>query len=294
MSGEGSHSVQRILERGVSELELAGIADAPIHASLLLRQALGWSRAELIARKHERPPAEATGYFFQLIERRRGRIPTQYLVGAQEFWGLEFRVTPSVLIPRPETELLIEQSLKELPRNEELLVADIGCGSGCIAVSLAKELPEARFIAVDLSPSAVAVATDNAVRHDVSSRIMFIVGDLLEPVGHVLAELPRDDCDAIVSNPPYIESDGIESLEPEVKDHEPRSALDGGADGLDIIRRLVAESPRYMAPGALLLFEIGFGQSKHVLALAEGSPLSDVRVVDDLQSIPRVVVARRD
>ena len=293
MSGEGSNSVQRILDRGVSELELEGIADAPLHASLLLRQALGWSRAELIARKHERPPAEATGYFFQLIERRRGRIPTQYLVGNQEFWGLEFRVTPSVLIPRPETELLVEQSLKELPRDEEHLIADVGCGSGCIAVALAKELPQARIIAADVSPSAVAVATDNAVRHDVSSRITFIVGDLLEPVGQVLDELPRSDCDAIVSNPPYIESEGIESLEPEVKDHEPRGALDGGADGLDVIRRLAAGSPRILTSGAPLLFEIGFGQSSTALSLVEGSSWKDARVVDDLQSIPRVIVARR-
>jgi len=292
VSGEGSHSVRRILERGTFELEQAGIVDAAIHADLLLRQALGWSRAELIARQNDRPPAEATGYFFQLIERRRGRIPTQYLVGQQEFWGLEFRVTPSVLIPRPETELLVEHALKELPRDREILIADIGCGSGCISVALAKELPAARFIAVDLSPSAVAVATDNAVRHEVSPRIMFIVGDLFEPVGQLLNELPQDACDAIVANPPYIESDSIEALEPEVRDHEPRSALDGGPDGLDVIRRLIVEAPRFLAPGAPLLFEIGFNQSAQVRRLLDDSPFKSVRMTNDLQSIPRLVIAR--
>ena len=237
MSGR-SPSAARLLERGADELARAGVDNARREAELLLGYALGCSSESLLAHLPEPVNPEAAGYFFHLLERRRGRVPLQYLIGEQEFWGLSFRVTPSVLIPRPETEGVVEaaiERLSALPLRTARL-ADVGCGSGCIAVALARELPLARVLATDISPAALAVARENAERHGVGARISFLQGDLLDPL---LEEEGAAPLDAVLSNPPYVAEPELQSLQPEVREHEPRVALVGGPEGLEVIQRLL-------------------------------------------------------
>lgn len=288
-------SARRLMERGAHELQQAGVSGSRFEAELLLRHALGCSREILLARLDESVPPEAAGHFFQIVERRRGRVPTQYLVGAQEFWGLEFRVTPDVLIPRPETEGLVEETLRRLARSHAVQLADVGCGSGCIAASLAFELPEARVFATDISPAALAVARENALRLGVGERIQFLPGDLLEPLMRLTGKTgkPAVHLDAVVSNPPYLREEEMDSLSPEVRDHEPRIALAGGRDGLAVVRRLIPEAETLLAAGGLLLMEIGAGMESAVKRLLAGTTLSWEATARDLQGLPRVIVARK-
>ena len=276
----------RLLERGAWELERVGVADSRIQAELLLRHALGCSRESLLARLHEAVPAEASGHFFQLVERRRGRVPVQYVVGTQEFYGLSFRVTPAVLIPRPESEGLVEEAVRELGDTHEPRIVDVGCGSGCIAVAIAHTLPDAELVAIDASPAALAIARENALSHGVASRIEFLEGDLVAP-------LQAGDVDAIVSNPPYVPDDELETLEPEVFEHEPRRALSGGKDGLSVIERLLSAADKPLRRGGWFFMEIGHGQDESVRELVKKSGLDYLRTVPDLAGIPRIVVAKK-
>ena len=285
-NNRGSVSAARLLERGADELGRAGITEVRFEADLLLRHALGCSRESLLARLQEPVPAEATGHFFQLIERRRGRVPVQYIIGTQEFYGLSFRVTPAVLIPRPETEGVVDQTALELENEQAPRIADIGCGSGCIAIALAQTLEDAELVAIDRSKAALAIARENALRHGVAARVELVESNLLEPVADA-------DLDAVVSNPPYIPDEELAGLEPEVTEHEPRDALSGGADGLDVIRRLVPQAHRALRPGGVLVMEIGHGQSQAVETLVREAALKQVRIVADLAGIPRVVIARK-
>jgi len=282
----GSMSAARFLERGADELGRAGIAEARVEAELLLRHALGCTRESLLARLQEPVPAEATGHFFQLVERRRGRVPVQYIIGTQEFYGLSFRVTPAVLIPRPETEGVVEQTALAFENARAPRIADIGCGSGCIAVALAHTLRDAELVAIDRSKAALAIARENALRHGVVARVELLESDLLEAVAD-------SDLDAVVSNPPYIPDEELAGLEPEVTEHEPRDALSGGADGLDVIRRLVPQAHRALRPGGMLVLEIGHGQSQAVETLLREAALLHERTVPDLAGIPRIVIARK-
>lgn len=286
MSTGGSPSAGRLLERGTRELDDAGIEGPRFQAQLLLRHALGWSREYLLAHSGETVAAEASGHFFQLLERRRGRVPLQYLTGSQEFYGHDFRVTPAVLIPRPETELLVEHTTAALAGVDAPRIVDVGTGSGCIAITLALEMPSATLLAVDASPSALAIARENAVRHEVADRVEIVEGDLLNGVD-------EGSADAVVSNPPYIAESDFASLEPEVSDHEPREALAGGADGLDVIRRLVPEAYRALAPGGWLFIEFGQHQDEAVTALASAAGFQDLEVYADLAGIARVIRARK-
>ncbi|TDI34361.1 MAG: peptide chain release factor N(5)-glutamine methyltransferase [Acidobacteria bacterium] len=279
-------SAARFLERGADELGRAGIAEARVEAELLLRHALGCTRESLLARLQEPVPAEATGHFFQLVERRRGRVPVQYIIGTQEFYGLSFRVTPAVLIPRPETEGVVEQTALAFENARAPRIADIGCGSGCIAVALAHTLRDAELVAIDRSKAALAIARENALRHGVVARVELLESDLLEAVAD-------SDLDAVVSNPPYIPDEELAGLEPEVTEHEPRDALSGGADGLDVIRRLVPQAHRALRPGGMLVLEIGHGQSQAVETLLREAALLHERTVPDLAGIPRIVIARK-
>jgi len=279
-------SAGRLLERGASELERVGVADSRIQAELLLRHALGCSRESLLARLHEPVPAEASGHFFQLVERRRGRVPVQYVVGTQEFYGLSFRVTPAVLIPRPESEGLVEEAVGELGDTHESRIVDVGCGSGCITVAIAHTLAKAELVAIDQSPAALAIAQENALRHGVASRIEFLEGNLLVP-------LQTGDVDAIVSNPPYVPDDELETLEPEVSEHEPRQALSGGKDGLSVIERLLPEAGKALRHGGFFFMEIGHDQDERVRELVTKAGLEHLRTVPDLTGIPRIVVAKK-
>ena len=282
-----SASAGRLLERGASELERVGVSDSRFQAELLLRHAFGCSRESLLTRLNDPVPAEVSGHFFQLIERRRGRVPVQYVLGSQEFYGLTFRVTPAVLIPRPETEGVVEQALESIRSFEGgARIADVGCGSGCIAIALAHELPDASLVAIDISPAALAIARENAINNGVAGRVKFIEGDLLRDV-------EASSMNLIVSNPPYVPNDELATLEPEVADHEPRSALAGGPDGLDVMRRLLPQARDALVSGGTFCVEIGHGQAEGVEALVRESGLEHARTAPDLAGIPRVVVARK-
>jgi len=283
-------SAHRLLERGASELREAGVSEARFEAELLLRHALGCTREALFARLHEPAGAEAAGHYFHLLERRRGRVPIQHILGTQEFYGLSFRVTPSVLIPRPETELVVDEALAELSARSKSAptIADVGCGSGCIAIAIARERPEATFLAIDASPSALAVARENATAHGVDERITFLHGDLLDPLVERGEKL-----DLVVSNPPYVVDAEIGELAPEVKEHEPRMALAGGADGLATITRLLEGVGAVLDRGGVVVMEIGKGQDRPVAERVLSVGLDLLRIVPDLAGIPRVVVARK-
>ncbi|MFA4844804.1 MAG: peptide chain release factor N(5)-glutamine methyltransferase [Candidatus Margulisiibacteriota bacterium] len=261
-----------LLARAVSELKTAGIADPQIEAEILLAHALGFSRTELISRNDLDLAPQQLSAFVPLLERRLKHEPTAYIVGYQPFMGLDFYVDRNVLIPRPETELLVEAVLRatnhepqSIPRlrsgqanhDPQLTIADLGTGSGCIAIALAKQLPGAKIIACDSSAEALAVARRNARRYQLEGWIDFRQGDMFEP-------LP-EPVEIIVSNPPYIPSAEIDRLQPEVKDWEPRGALDGGKDGLDYIRKLLNKAPNH------LIFEFGFGQAGLIKELAKKS-----------------------
>lgn len=263
---------------------LRDVSDTPrLDAEILLAHTLGWSRARLLARLQEPIPDDALQTFRALAERRAAREPVAYLIGSKEFYGLEFIVDRRVLVPRPDTETLVDAALEwarqRFSSQDTLLIADIGTGSGCIAVALAAHLPNALVYAIDLSADALAVARQNVERHGVADRVTLLCGDLLAP-------LPQP-VDLLVSNPPYTVLDDIDVG---VRLHEPRLALDGGSDGLAIYRRLLAAAPQALRPGGALMLEIGATQAEAVTALArQAFPAAAVRVVRDLAGRDRVV-----
>jgi release factor glutamine methyltransferase len=220
--------------------------------------------------------------FDRLVERRLASEPMQYLVGEQEFFGLRFAVSPAVLIPRPETEHLVEAVLERFAREEEVRIVDVGTGSGAIAVALAHAIPRSRVTAVDLFPAALEVARRNAQRHGVIDRLMLLTSDLL-------AAVDRTDFDAVVANPPYIAT--AEVLEPQVANYEPHSALYAGPTGLEVYERLIPQAVRVLKPGGWLFLEIGYGQSPALKNLMHG--WGSVTLVNDLQGIPRVALGQK-
>jgi len=253
-------------------------------AVLLARHVLGWTAARWLAHQHEPIPTEFPGPFAALLARRVRYEPIAYVLGAREFYGRSFVVTPDVLIPRPETELLVSEALARVPDRSEARVADVGTGSGCIAVTLALERPAARIVATDTSPEALGVARDNATRWEVDSRIRWHLGSLLAD-----AEGPFD---VIVANLPYVATTDRVSLPREVVDHEPETALFAGPDGLDAIGALVPLASQALTSNGWLLLEIGARQADAVRALLARARFGPASVVSDLQGLPRVVAAR--
>jgi release factor glutamine methyltransferase len=261
---------------------------ARLDAELLLAHALGWGRARLLAERDAVPPAAQRAAFAELVRRRQELEPVAYLVGHREFYGLEFAVDRRVLVPRPETELLVELAitwgrakLRERDRGGRpaLRIVDVGTGSGAIAVALAVGLPEAQVQAVDISPDALAVARANIERHNVVDRVTLLQGDLLAPVGGPL--------DLVVSNPPYTI---LAEVDEGVRRHEPHRALDGGGEGLELYPRLLAEALAKLAPGGALLAEIGAWQGEALLALAHTqAPNAVARLHQDLAGRDRVL-----
>jgi release factor glutamine methyltransferase len=276
-----------VVARGREQLVAAGIPEdqARLDAELLARHALGWDRAVWLASRRDEAPDPFVSEYAGLLARRVAREPVSLITGAREFWGLQFDTRPGVLIPRFETELIVEEALDELARVEAPRIADIGTGSGCLAVALAHELPRARVVATDLSALALDVARSNAKKHGVTDRVRFVLTDMLDGIG--------DSFDVIVSNPPYVQSGDREGLAPEVRDHEPALALFGGTDGLDAIRAVVARTPARLAPGGRLIIEFGYDQDERVCAIAQNGGLTVLRIRDDLQGIPRVAVLTR-
>jgi release factor glutamine methyltransferase len=273
-------------------LRAAGIPpdEADRDARLLARRVLRWDAARLITSAHEQPPPDFAEFYDRLVSARAGREPMAYLTGEQEFWGLPFAVTMSVLIPRPETELIVEASLELFPdRDADLHVADVGTGSGCLAVALAHERPRARVIAGDTSAAALFVAGHNARRHGVYDRIEFITADLL--TGAPFADATFD---LVVSNPPYVPELNRTALQPEVRSYEPPEALFAGPDGLSVIRRLMPQAAARLKPGGYLVFEFGLGQDDAVDELISTTGrLTMVDLRRDLQGIARTAIARR-
>jgi release factor glutamine methyltransferase len=254
---------------------------AGIEAQALLSHVMGQPRAWVLAHPEVTLTPQQLRQITQLLARLARGEPLPYLTGRQEFYGLEFEVTPAVLIPRPETELLVEQAIGWLRQTTHRHhAADVGTGSGCIAVTLAKQLPDLEVLAVDRSPEALAVARRNAARHGVERQITFQEGDLLSS--------QKGPFDLVCANLPYIPSETLTGLL--VAKYEPKPALDGGSDGLEVIRALVADAPRWLAPGGLLLLEMQYDQGEAISHLARAAlPEAKVLVLQDLAGLPRLV-----
>lgn len=255
-----------------------------LDAELLLAHTLRWQRSRLLVEGDAPVTPAAEAAFAALLRRRLDLEPVAYLLGSKEFWGLEFAVDRRVLVPRPETELLIELALAwATQRTPALVIADIGTGSGAIAIALAAALPQARVFAVDASSDALAVAATNIERHGVTNRVRLLAGDLLAPLPQAV--------DILVSNPPYTL---LGAVDEGVRRHEPHLALDGGPDGLGVYRRLLAQAPASLRPGGLLLLELGHGQWPAVAALAQAAfPAATVQSYRDLAGIIRVLGLER-
>ncbi|HEY7291147.1 MAG TPA: peptide chain release factor N(5)-glutamine methyltransferase [Vicinamibacterales bacterium] len=270
------------------QLLAAGLsaAEADTSARVLAEHLLGWSRERFLADARSAEPAEFASHYAAAVARRAAREPLPYITGTREFWGLSLGVTPDVLIPRPETELIVEAALELFPeRNAAFTMADVCTGSGCVAIAVAVERPHASIVATDISERALGIARLNAGRHDVASRIRLLRTDLLKSVG--------SEFDLIVANPPYVRAIDRAGLQPEVR-VEPDVALFGGDDGLENIRRLIEQAPACMRPAAHLVFEFGFGQELDVERLISETPaLTLLGLRRDLQGIARTAVARR-
>lgn len=290
---EQIHSVREALIWASSCLQQAGFADHQFEAELLLRHVLRMDRTQFIMSMTEPIDRKQVEQLEVLCQRRLTHEPLQYILGGQEFYGRLFAVQSGVLIPRPETEILVEQVMRQAallwPVRDKLQVADIGTGSGAISVTLACECPEWSIHAVDLSPEAIRIARGNAQTWEAEERITFHQGDLVQPLLDKQIRL-----DILVSNPPYIPSAEIQGLDREVRQYEPQLALDGGADGLDCYRQICAALPDLLQPTALVAFEVGMGQSSQVAELLQASGcVSETLVINDLAGIDRVVLGWR-
>ncbi|MCB0208429.1 MAG: peptide chain release factor N(5)-glutamine methyltransferase [Anaerolineae bacterium] len=297
---ETNKSVRAVIARARQRLSAAGCDTPKLDAEVLLAYVLGRDRTWLMSHPEAILTEPEHTTFLKLIYRREAREPVAYLIGSKGFYGLDFIVTPATLIPRPETELLVETALQwakaalttltsKSPKiqNSKYSIVDVGTGSGCIAVTLAKFLPEAQVVAIDLSDSALAVARQNAERHGVAAQIEFVQGDLLTPID--------ESVDMIVSNPPYVHPADLVTpiTTPEVNHYEPRLALDGGEAGLAVIQRFLAQTPHFLKPGGMLLVEIGATQGNVVKKLAQAKfPAAAVNIESDLAGLDRLLVVK--
>lgn len=270
-------NLQESAKRAATRLAEGGIPDAAFEAEMLARTASGATRAQYYAGIEANEAASARLHGF--IERRLQREPSAYIAGMREFFGLQFEVTPAVLIPRPETELLVEIGLTELRAHPQYVVVDVGTGSGCIAISVAAHAPSAAVVATDVSPAALAVARRNASHH--SAKVTLVQSHLASAIARA---------DVILANLPYVPSVVVDTLDPEIRDWEPRCALDGGPDGLSLIRPLIADCAARLRP-ALLAMEVQDGQAEQVVALATAHGATTT-VAKDYAGIDRVVCAR--
>ena len=279
-------TIAETLQDATRRLRVAGVANDLLDAQTLLCFTLGRDRTWLIINYREPIPEGVASRYAELVERRAKGEPLQYITGRQEFFGLDFEVAPDVLIPRPESELMVEEVVR-LVTTEVLgkpLIVDVGTGSGCLAVAIAREVPEAQLIAIDISAAAICIAQRNAVRHGVETRIEFLTGDLLTRL--------RDKATIIVSNPPYIAAEEMAGLQREVRDWEPRIALTDEGDGLGFYRRLLSEAPRYLQPGGVLICEVGYQQADRLRTLVSSTHWQMPRFLTDLQGYERTMVVR--
>ena len=283
-------NIRDALKRGCEVLEGAGSESPRLDAQVLLLAVLREERTVLVSHPERELASQEEQLYNQYISERALGKPVSYITGMKEFMGLEFAVNEAVLIPRPETELLVEEAVRVL-NGKAMRVLDLCTGSGAITVSIRHFVPQAEVTATDLSEEALKVARENAERLTAGG-IRFLQGDLFEAFSNLQA--PGSELfNLIVSNPPYIPAKVIDGLMPDVKDFEPRLALDGGTDGLDIYRRLIPQAAEHLAPGGVLLLEIGFDQGETVPDLCRQAGLGNIAVLKDLAGLDRVVRAER-
>jgi release factor glutamine methyltransferase len=296
---DDAQTIARALHAAADELRAASVSEPRREAATLLAATIGRDRAYLFTHSDDALAPAVLTLFRERIQRRAAGEPSQYITGHQEFYGLDFEVTPSVLIPRPETELLVETAFELLRDADDShhtddsrrtlapFICDVGTGSGCIPIALLHERRDARAVALDISTDALHVAARNAARHHVIGRLALVASDLFAAL-----DASNVKFDLITSNPPYVAEDDLTNLQREVRDHEPRFALTPGGDGLSVIRRLVQNAPRLLTPRGHLVFEIGHDQHDNVRALIDPHVWTQLETRRDLQGIPRTVVLR--
>jgi release factor glutamine methyltransferase len=282
-------TIAQTLKEASEQLRAASVVNDLLDAQTLLAEALGRDRTYLIINFNQQLSEEVLSKYQAMIRRRAAHEPVQYITGRQAFFGLDFEVTPDVLIPRPETELIVEETIRLAQQHTTLnpVIVDVCAGSGCIAVSLARELNDARVIASDISIPALRVARRNATRHGLEHQVLFVASDLLD----ALAE----ECfaDFILSNPPYVSEEEMPTLQSEVRDWEPRLALTDSADGLSLYRRLLKDASSRLKPGGHLICEMGYTQSESIAGMVDRQVWAEPRLLDDLQGIPRTIVLQK-
>lgn len=279
-------TVSEVLRAATERLAQSGMIESRREAVSLLAFVLGRDRTYLFAHPEYTLNADELRSYEDVVNRRSSHEPFQYIVGKQEFYGFDFKVNGDVLIPRPETEILVETAIERLSDREKPRLLEIGIGSGCISISLLKTQPAATAVGVDISKSALQVARENAAAHGVEDRIELVSSD-------VYLSLGPERFDAILANPPYVPSNDIEGLQPEVRLFEPHVALTDGRDGLTIIRQIIEGAPQHLVHDGFLLIEFGFGQSESVKSMYDVGEWQDVKFVDDHQGIPRIAFAER-
>jgi release factor glutamine methyltransferase len=280
-------SIADALKRASQELDHAGVAEARREAGSLLEYVIAKDRTFLISHAEDLLSREELKRFENAIERRAAGEPAQYITGTQDFFGRAFRVSADVLIPRPETELLVEAALEVM--KPDSVICDVGTGSGCIAITLLCERRDARAVAIDISEAALNVARQNAREHSVQERIDFVLSDCFSALTEDVSEFGL-----IVSNPPYVAAKALPGLQREVRDHEPLVALSPGEDGLSVIRRLLNDSPRFLHENGYLLMEIGFDQGETIQQLVDPNVWTLKEIRPDLQGIPRIVILQKN
>lgn len=274
-----------LIAEGARKLFDSGIPEPRREAASLLAFAIGKDRTFIIAHPEYVPTDAENDRYSELISRRASREPFHYITGKKEFFGLDFKVTPAVLIPRPETEMLVEQAIGFLSERPEPLLCEIGVGSGCISIAVLVNLSNSKAVGVDISDAAIAVAKENALFHGVENRFNLRNSDLFSALANT------EKFDLIVSNPPYISSDDFVELEPDVREFEPKTALTDGGDGLSIIERIVAGAADFLASGGCLMMEIGHDQEEKVIGMFDRGRWKNVNSRPDFQGIRRTVSA---
>lgn len=282
-----TNTISALLAEATDALTRAGVESPQLDSQLLLATALNVTRLDLITHPERTISEQEQSAFRAMLAARLARRPLAYLTGSREFYGLSIDVSEAVLVPRPETELLVEETIKRVGVGA-VRIADVGVGSGAIVVALGMNLPDALLLGTDISAAALEVAGRNVAKLHLSDRVTLLEGDLVEPLWPIRAEF-----DAIVSNPPYVPQDDIPGLQPEVSRWEPREALDGGPDGLDVIRRLLPAARELLKPGAFVALEIGAGQAEEVARIAESAGYARWEAMRDLARIERVVVCHK-
>ena len=294
-------TVLKIIQWTTEYLKGKGIDNPRLDSEVLLANLLKLDRVGLYLNFDRPLSRDELSSFREIVKRRGSREPLQYITGHQEFWSLDFKVTPDVLIPRPDTEILVEEALKavrretlDVRRQNQLpfTILDLCTGSGCIAISLAHELKDAVVYAVDTSEAALSIARENAEKNGVRDRVIFLQGDLYEALTSHVSRLTSYDL--IVSNPPYIKNIDIPNIQPEVRDYEPRMAVDGGTEGLGFYKRIVADAPNHLSPHGWLMVEVGEGQADAVSKMmTDTGTFESISTVKDLAGIERVVKAHK-